>query len=242
MKKIQFSFEVPTAHLDDFNEYQDFHLVLSHLCLNNDYIDFYKSESELGLKSIWLDNGFNENKKADEVHDMLWAYREIKAVKLFSPDDLNWSFTQILNSYDSVVRHISNKCVIPVLKNRTYYDLFASKRTTTIISVPFRKRPDGVDPEWTTGQLAALCEHEWVHYLGLNSIQELNVVRPISCDTSMPIKLAIIGTSTYAWMEQGCYKVHRSTISGDFFDYKLSDKQIEQAIININQLKEAVNG
>lgn len=241
-EKILFSFEVPLKHLDDFEPYQDFHFAISTHCIDRNYIDFYKSHTELGLKTVWLDNGFNETKQADDPHDLIYYMREMGAIKVFSPDDIEWEYSKIEQAYETMTRHLGHKSVIPVLRNMDFYERFSKTHPTTVVAVPFRRRPDGVSPEWNNGQLIDLCSAEWVHYLGLNNIEELEKTRPNSCDTSIPIKLAMIKKSTLSWAKANCPRIHRADLPKDFFNCTLTTKEIDDAIKNIQQLKKIING
>ena len=56
----RFSFEVPIAHLETFEDLQDFHFALSMLFAEGRYKNFYSNLPR--NKEVWLDNSFNEQK------------------------------------------------------------------------------------------------------------------------------------------------------------------------------------
>jgi hypothetical protein len=73
------------------------------------------------------------------------------------------------------------------------------------------------------------------HFLGLVSIREIQIVNPPSCDTSIPIKLALANMTLDEWVRTGCKHIH--TVPS-FFDIKMTKNQINIARYNIERLKE----
>jgi len=233
----KFSFEVPIKHLTDFHDLQDFHFCLSMLFSYNRYVDYHREIRDSGLKTIWIDNSFNEKFVADDLHDLLYWYREMDAVRLVAPDSIEWETSQIEKSYRDACSHIGNAKTILVCRNyQMYLDLKHLNPGT--VAVSYWKRPGMEMAEWTYEQLKKITHR--LHFLGLNSIEELLIVNPQSCDTSMPIKLALVGKTLKQWMEEGCPHINTKDLGHQgksFFEAEMSNYQIDLARRNICDLK-----
>lgn len=224
-----FSFETPVKHLKDFEDLQDFHFTLSMLYSNKIYANFIMEQRSAGYKGIWLDNSFNELRKADSAHSLIELYKIYGFTKVICPDDPTWTNSQLHNEWLKMASVIPvNKLIVVVHDSgsRDYLKACGVKH----FAYPFKQRR-GVP-----------IEHQvWAkshHFLGLNNLEELRVTRPISCDTSLPIKLARIGMSIDQWVSNGCPIYSKG---GDYFDCSLTTKEIELARQNIIKLKELTN-
>ena len=89
-----------------------------------------------------------------------------------------------------------------------------------------------------------LVSQEGIHFLGLLSIPEILQYRPRTCDTSMPIKLALRNETIRDWAGKGYPHVHTKDLGfegKDFFNATMTDKQLKLAKSNIEHLKEVIN-
>lgn len=229
----KFSFEVPITHLRDFEDLQDFHFMLSPLLVQSfPYATFYQEQKAKGLKTLWLDNGFNEQGFPDMADRLIELAQNYRVSKVISPDAPNWPSLAILNHYYEMTKRLLEERVIVVVNSAETFDLLGDAMILGCTAIPYRCRPEmsGLlrnNPDWVKRS----------HFLGLNSVPELLEYRPRSCDTSMPIKLALKGQTLRDWAEEGYPHVH--TVM-NFFHLRMTDKEVDLARNNIISLKEAV--
>jgi hypothetical protein len=232
--KILFSFEVPIANLQDFQDLQDFNFTLSMLYKHEKYEQHVRRERRLGLRTIWLDNSYNEQMVATNWEELLRLFQWIGAHRLISPDAPAWTAQQIMSSYLHLNATLPSESIICVASSPQMF---------------YKLRNDGVSnfavSYWVRPHLSRedLFAMRGCHFLGLLSVKELVLHRPYSCDTSMPIKLALIGQSLRQWNEEGCKHINTKDLGvegQDFFLTEMSTKQIDLARQNIIDLKEAV--
>ena len=72
------------------------------------------------------------------------------------------------------------------------------------------------------------------HFLGLISIPEIRDFHPPTCDTSMPIKLAMKGMMLRDWAAKDYPHIYTHELGNqgeDYFNAKLTTEQLEQARI-----------
>lgn len=235
----KFSFEVPIKHLNDFDDQQDFHFCLSMLFQHQEYELYHKAVRDKGLRTIWIDNSFNEKFVADDSHELLYLMQEMKAVRVVAPDSIEWTTEQIEDSWRGTAAHAGVKETIIVLRNYKMYNDLKHLDAGTI-AVSYWKRPGMPTAEWTLNQLKEVSHQRRLHFLGLSSIQELIEVKPLSCDTSMPIKLALQHKTIKQWIEEGCPHINTKDLGlygGDFFNYSMTQTQIALGKENIECLK-----
>jgi hypothetical protein len=223
----RFSFEVPLEHLDDFTEDQDYLFTLSFLYEREVYRKyvrrFHKQKPEA---MIILDNSYNELGEATEVEVLERIYRsfEEEITCVVSPDSHNFSFTEMLTYYTKLCGRIGADRVIPVARSQQeviYYQEFTPP--TYLISVPYEFRT-GMGPRYLKG----------THFLGLNNLNEVLANKPRTCDTGMPIKLALEGQSIQDWIRRGC--PHLQT-RPEFFDLMLTKEVLWNAHGNVRELR-----
>jgi len=219
----KFSFEVPLRHLDDFADMQDYLFVLSFLVRDKIYKEYIRREHSRHL--ITLDNSFNELKVAQAPEEMWALAKELNADYVISPDSDNWKPEDMMNAYRKmkVVGFIKEQIILPVRSTQEF--TFAAQQGIRQFAIPYEYRP--FFPEsfpWTK-----------VHFLGLRDPLEIKMCRPLSCDTSMPVKLAIRGVSLRTWILACC--PHEDTVPR-FFDVDMTIKQVQLARDNIKELKE----
>lgn len=99
---------------------------------------------------------------------------------------------------------------------------------------------------WTRPRPPFKPEDQWmhsVHFLGLLTLEELKEFDPPSIDTSMPIKLAMIGQTMEQWVETGCVHINTKDLGkygASFFNSQLDESTLKLALENIDWLKEQV--
>ena len=232
-----FSFEVPHAHLADFEDLQDFHFILSMHLTNEKYLSYYQEQSLKGAKQVWLDNSFNEMGKADEVYSLVNSLRKVDAHKLIVPDDPTWTKEELLARY-RIAREYLEPSQLIVVVSSSEMRAYMLEKGVKKLAVSYHVRL----PHYRAGGL--YHDFAWAkncHFLGMTTVAELKQLKPVSCDTSMPVKIALLGQTLQQWIERGCTHIHtRDNLN--FFDLILNDKQLELARNNIIALKEMVNG
>lgn len=233
----QFSFEVPIQHLEDFEDLQDFHFILSMLCKNKAYHNYYYNQATKGTKQVWLDNSYNEQGKADRVIDLIKVMNSIHAHKVVIPDNPKWHIEQMLLTYKETIYCVApSKTITVVSSSQMHEALYSIGARHFAISYHVRL------PAYQTNK--AINTFKWAksfHFLGLCSIEEIRQLKPPTCDTSMPIKLAFENITTRRWFEEGYPHIHTKDVLRWFFDTKMTKRQIDLARKNIIQLKEVCN-
>jgi len=220
-----FAFEVPLKHLEDFDEDQDYHFALSFLCRESkDYFKYIKDKVDTG-QIVILDNSYNELNRPDDPREMVRLFRELGATAVVSPDSDDWDFEELGAAYKEMTSCISRSRVWVVVRTRTEYDFFRSLFSPhPVLCSGFDRRPHT--------PILNKCQH----FLGLASLREIQEYRPISCDTSMPIKLALKGRTIEEWIREGCPHYHTRDWES-FFDLHLTNKKIQLAKENICKIK-----
>ena len=239
----KFSFEVPIKHLLDFDEDQDFGFALSFLVNQNKaYADYYNRFAlTYQDRKVILDNSYNEKLEADGFSQLSYAIeRCFGASHLVAPDSPKFDEAQIASNWVSAClnfRKFKQENVIAVVRSRKMFN-FLYDCGAQSFAVSYWTRPEIIkesDAFWISG-----C-----HFLGLNNIDEIKTFRPQTCDTSMPIKLAMVGKSIDQWRRDDFPHIytHELGASGsEFFNASLTDETIKLAKQNIKQLKEECNG
>jgi len=235
---VEFSFEVPHAHLEDFASYQDFFFLLGAHLEHKEYYDFHKNQYALGVKQLWLDNNYNELGEADNICTLAERAHHIRASKVIIPDDPTWTEEQMWTSYCEACFRIAREEIVVVVNNEKMFKSF-KERGVTKFALSYHIRL----PHYEAGGKPE--DFLWAkdcHFLGLCSVEELRIINPPTCDTSMPIKLALQNKSLYTWMKEACPHIHTKDILSTFFDTKMTTEQLALAKLNINLLKNLVNG
>ena len=216
-----FSYEVPLAHLEDFDPYQDLYFALSFLCDDPHYVDFIKNRSRGRL--IILDNSFNELGVPSTPNKMARLFNELNADMVVSPDCDSWSLEQLRESYKEMISLVPKEKVLVVIKSKEERDMFLD---------------EGVFYYCTTyEQRAGLPLHLLTlcyHFLGLLNPWEIKRYNPISCDTSQPLKLALQGKTMEDWVKEGCPHIKTTPA---FFDLTFTKEELELAKRNCEWIK-----
>jgi len=227
---IKFSFEVPLAHLHDFHELQDYHFALSFLFHNEEYVRYMKECSNNGDYLV-IDNSFNELKRAEPLSKLTAIYEEYSADAIVCPDADEFKAEEQITSYESAVEALGRQAVYAVARWPEEFKQL-EERSPSVTAVPYEYRMFLPLNELPHGRL---------HFLGLNNISEVLTFRPVSVDTSMPVKLIFHGMTVKEWIMEGCPHFHTAEMSG-FFDAVLTKAQVEEAKSNIKLIKEVCNG
>lgn len=228
----KFSFEVPIAHLHDFEEDQDFLFTLSFLYNRPEYVRYVRDTLKVGVKCVWLDNSYNELEKADNFAKMIELYINHRQHRVISPDDPKWTKEQIAFEYMQMNRTVKSHELIAVVNSPEMMEYLKTKGARNFAySYHCRGGKSYEDMLW-----AREC-----HFLGLISPYEVAYIKPPTCDTSMPIKLALQHKKYSEWMQEGCTHQHTKDLPS-FFDVVMTDRELKEAKDNIKRMKEFANG
>jgi hypothetical protein len=231
----RFSFEVPIAHLDDFEDLQDFIFSLSYLYADPYYRSWMARQRDKGERTIWLDNSYNELLKAQDMETLRDIIEWLNPRKVISPAAPDWSVERLGGEFVRAKHYVGSTELIAVVNSREMHQHLVNLGATHF-AISYWNRPS--------------MGHEMVrdlqpaHFLGLLSPNEIIALRPPTCDTSMPIKLAIQNQTIEQWVQEGCphiYTHKMGTAGEDFFHLRMSDQMVELARKNIIHLKEMCN-
>ena len=230
----KFSFEAPIAHLEDFEDLQDFHFTLSMLYSDERYKKFYKEQSLKGEKTIWLDNSYNEQLNADKLEALVEIAEEVGVQKVISPDSPKWSIGEISTAFQEATEAFRREELIVVISSLDMH-AYLKLEGALHFAVSYWNRP----------KMQSILEKLLpCHFLGLLSIPELLKYHPPTCDTSMPIKLALRGMLLRDWAAKDYPHIYTHELGekgGDFFHTKMTKEQVALARRNILRLKEVCN-
>lgn len=225
----RFAFEVPLKHLNDFDEDQDYLFSLSFLFEKSEEYEIYHLQSG---KIHILDNSFNELGAPTPVVEMVRLFNHFNPEYIISPDGDHMTPDELIGTYGIIASLVGPKTTIPVARTLEEIRRFQALQAA-YIAIPYEHR------------LAIyLPEGQNYHFLGLNNLNEILAYKPHTCDTSMPLKLALNGWTISDWVMKGCPHIHTKDIIGgpkDFFQMKMTAKQIDLSKRNINFLKEVCN-
>ena len=230
----KFSFEVPIKHLQDFDEDQDFIFSLSLLFQHDDYVKYIRRVKLEGIRTVWLDNSFNETGEPDNVDSLATLAQTHDVNRIIAPDHPDWGVEKIKQEYLRAAGFIGLDRTTAVVSNPLMAQELAMVGCKNF-AIPYRTRHNWEDED--------LQKVPRAHFLGLNNIPELLECKPLSCDTSMPIKLAITGRSLYTWQSEGYPHIHTGELGHhgqDFFQMTMTTKEIDLAKENIWTLRNAL--
>lgn len=232
-----FSFEVPHNHLEDFADLQDFFFTLSMHTERLDYFLFHRWQVLHSPKQVWLDNSYNELKEPEEVYSLINKARNLGAHKIIVPDNPTWNEEQIFSRFRTAREYLDDTQLIVVVNSQKMraYMLECQVQKLALsyhIRLPYYK---------AGGLYRDFAWAKYAHFLGMTSVAELQEIKPLTCDTSMPIKIALRGQTLKGWIEQGCPHIHTAGYL-DFFEVRMTEEEIELARQNIKTLKRMVNG
>jgi hypothetical protein len=221
----KFSFEVPLAHLNDFDKDQDYLFTLSFLYADARYCNYL--DNKLNGRYLILDNSYNETNQPGDVKQLKEIAEDFNPDIIICPDCNGWGWNDLSNAYWIMRQEFLKHQLWMVAKstlecNKMYY-LNRNYATT------YEQRL-GIDDIWN---------YKAKHFLGLINPWECFKFHPHTCDTGMPIKLALKGKTIKDWYKDGCR--HPKT-TPDYFKIKMTLNQIKLAKENIKIIKECANG
>lgn len=234
----KFSFEVPIKYLDDFDEDQDFIFTLSLLLQDESlagdvYRRYVRDILRQGLRTVWIDNSFNELAEATEEHELFRLFRFYDAQKVISPDSPHWDKDQIFFAFKELLRHgISKDRIITVISSWDMYQ-YLRENGSEHFAASYWVREENFSYQ-------QLFNIPGLHLLGFLNPGEIKNVQPASCDTSMPIKLALINKTYSRWLVEGCPHINTRDLGPagrDYFLATMNEDQIKLAKDNIKELK-----
>lgn len=229
-----FSFEVPTPHLKDFAPHQDFNFALSMLYKDEAYFSHFKAERDKEDKELWLDNSFNELQTADSCEQLGNIAYWLNPNYTICPDAPEWTTMEIEDSFYKMCGFLPPEQLMVVVSNEFMYHQLHNNTQARKFAISY----------WVRKEFAFLDNLKWardLHFLGCLSPDELIYLKPPSCDTSMPIKLALEGRTIKQWRKEGCPHIHTKD-NLNFFELNLTALQLELALENVVTLKKVVNG
>jgi len=231
----KFSFEVPHAHLEDFTDLQDFHFALSLHCKYKKYSNYFLRQATQGTSQVWLDNSFNETGLADEPTKLIKIGDKIGAHKIIVPDNPTWSTNKVARIFKKSTKMIpASKAIVVVNSPEMLEEMQRQGALCWALSYHVRLPHYQSGGSWQDFEWAKDC-----HFLGLCSVEEIIKLNPPTCDTSMPIKLALQGIRLRTWHEQGSPRVHRPPGMDklSYYDTIMTKSEILLARENILTLK-----
>jgi hypothetical protein len=221
----KFSWEVPLAHLKDFDGDQDYIFSISFLYEHSVYRDYILNRPS--YKQLILDNSYNELGKSGDALSLSTMADDYGADYTICPDDESWSTQQWISSYTQSIVWMDKNHLLAVPKNNN--ECVYAHVNNIAFALPYRQRSK-VKKEWL---------YKAQHFLGLNNHWECYQFKPRTCDTSMPIKLAMKGKTIKDWITEGL--THPRT-TPDYFSQHMTTAQIDLAKQNIQTIRECTNG
>jgi hypothetical protein len=177
--------------------------------------------------------------KATSVSELAHTYFSLVDVtKVIAPDDPAWTTAQIQESAEDLGQIIGIDKVLIVVNHPSMMRTIMNNIEITDVgrfAVSYWTRPKMTPEE--------LKEFKGAHFLGLLNPYELINFQPASVDTSMPIKLAFLGQTFDDWLKAECPHIHTKDLGPageDYFNTKLTDKQLELSFKNIEALEKFV--
>jgi len=192
----------PIAHLQEFDEYCDIHMILLPFLSDERYLEFYRSSTKYKI----IDNGVFETGKSASFDELMEKAKEIEASEVILPDvrDKSKETLKLAKQCVSVLSKSDRKrfkfMVVCQAKTsnqliRRYSDYAALPVDVLGLCRPLRRHPIDrvVAVRWLqiAHRFDLSKEH---HFLGLDDPVELKLVRRIrSVDTTWPIRYGYVG-------------------------------------------------
>lgn len=239
----KFAFEVPIAHLQDFQPYQDFTFGLCFLTYTSEEYSAYLVKQINNNQTVILDNSFNETNIPISTQELVRLYRFYKPTQIISPDADWWSSDLVQAAYKELIRWVPQLSIMGVFRNYSQWAKLDYSGCKSF-AIPYEFRANLIGDKVVDIKLWI----EGTHYLGLGHVQQVINTHPVSLDTSIPIKMAIRGERFEDWDGVYVRKVAHETTPArlqrlwDYFHCTMTDAQLELAVHNIEVLKRSVNG
>jgi hypothetical protein len=222
---MQFSFEVPTKHLDHFTGLQNFIFALSFKLEDPVYFKYVEKMYTKGVKVV-IDNSVNELNTPTPINTLVEYSKMFPNASIVSPDWLDWGLMEQIGMAKNLADEIPKNQIITPINNVNWLDYYLNESFNNIAMGYNLRYLNDID----------MARLKGTHFLGLNSVRELFVARPKSCDTGLPIKLAREYLTISDWVRLGC---PHEQLEGDFFDWELSSKELffaEQNMITLRTI------
>jgi hypothetical protein len=244
---MKVSFEVPLAHLYDFDEYQDYLFVLSHLCENPLYKNYVISSNKFKI----LDNSAYELKRSVPASQICDVAEEIKADVIVVPDvlgDTDETLKVTEEFYKEFTKRPGLKGVKTMIvpQGTTYSEYLMCYYKMRgfpydMIGVSFyTPGPLFESEDLRLKKVQSIVNAEpnkKIHLLGLyrpSFLYEYKKYLSIeSIDTSMPVALAVYG-------KEFTDKSVKEGRPPAFFDLRLNKEQLSLAKRNIDNFKRII--
>jgi hypothetical protein len=223
------SFEIPTKHIRQLKEHQDYDFVLAHIWLNDPiYRGSYTSD-------MVMDNGAYELGEPLELKDCIRIVRAARPKVFISPDwiDDRQRTCKTYKDTDAALDcEVAGVVVGSDISEMLRCFEFYLEQAVEIICIPFRK--PRLEFLHKASELKLLNPDRWYHFLGLNSMEELKVIKSYklpntSIDTSKPIKAALHGKTIHDDL-RGLGKLDHSL--------ELSDEVVQAASFQMDRFRE----
>lgn len=191
------SFEIPTAHIKELKEHQEYDFVLAHMWLEDAQ---YRASYNSGMV---MDNGAYELGEPLEVKTLHRVVRAARPTVMIAPDWLDdkdrtlnaWKECSLMFECE-VAGVVVGKTLDEMIDCYKQYTMYG----TEIICLPFRL--NRVELLTQLEELKIIQRERWHHFLGLKHMEELQQLKSFklplqSVDTSKPLKAAIFGKTIY---------------------------------------------
>lgn len=203
---MKLALECPTKLLNDIQPLADFDFALTHLVLEDEeHAEYYKQSARLKI----LDNSTNELLEPCSLSDIAKAAEAIKPNYIVAPDYLGNQFATE-KALGKAVDVFGKDRVFPVvqgyeLRNVLECAEYIVKVGFDRVAVPYDitcNRRDGIEKmadarEEVVSRLILLYDFQWIHLLGMTTLEELGSYRGISqvktIDTGSPILHGLCG-------------------------------------------------
>ena len=221
---MKLSLEIPLNHWNTFAPFCDFHYALADYALKHkDYAKRYR-----GLEGEkWLDNSFNELREDIGIDALLRAADLVEPTHITALEafDSQENIKNVLRTKEEFTkRHLPYKIIGCYRGGRK--DLELLMQICDVVALPYddyREKP-----------LSWFASSNF-HFFGMKNLDELRRHPPMSLDTSVPIRAAMVGIDLSLR--------ERRPRGIPLFDKKLelTKEQVALAIHNIKAVKEAGN-
>lgn len=197
---MKLALECPTALLEDIQPLADFDWILAHLVLQDrEYAQFYSQSTRMKI----LDNSTNELLEPCSLSDIAKTAEIVKPDYIVAPDYLG-DHLSTEKALDEAVAVFGLGRVFPVVQGHTLGHVlecteYIAKTGFNRVAVPYDltcNREDSIEKmasarEEVVSRLILLNNFEWIHLLGMTTLEELESYRSISqvksIDTGSPV-------------------------------------------------------
>ena len=218
----KFAFEVPLNHLKDFADLQDYGFFLSMQMEDKRIQEQFAICKRKWMITI-LDNSFNELQVATKPETMANLYWLYSPTYVVSPDDDKWTGEQVWEAWSTLRDYVPTERIMVIYKSGQEYRYL--KGTMSLTACSYAQR-DTLPKEYMD---------KTDHFLGILNPNEIRVHKPKTCDTGMPIKIALEGKTLDQWIKEGCPHIYTQM---DYFEERMTAEQVHLARTNIYALKE----